>query len=191
VYDKAIVYDYLANRWSTLDADGVTTIGLFNKRVHSINENTQFVNDDDRVVNLTEDSGEQLAEVAASDKLLRVEVPADSEASLKSQSAPVLETGDMMYASAQTIKEVSSLWIDADADVFNGVLVGISAREFIDDEVVWTTVGLWTKQLEERVLTFQPVVGRIVRYRFVPVLPVRDFVFRGFEDNVFNVNSSR
>jgi hypothetical protein len=191
VYDKAIVYDYLANRWSTLDADGVTTIGLFNKRVHSINENTQFVNDDDRVVNLTEDSGEQLAEVAASDKLLRVEVPADSEASLKSQSAPVLETGDMMYASAQTIKEVSSLWIDADADVFNGVLVGISAREFIDDEVVWTTVGLWTKQLEERVLTFQPVVGRILRYRFVPVLPVRGFVFRGFEANVLDVGSSR
>jgi hypothetical protein len=190
-YDKAVVYDYTNNAWSTRYVEDISAIGMLNKRAKAVNAFTGMINSNTTIVNEASASGEQLADVVAGKYLARTALSTDTEAQLDDQDAPVLETGDLIYGSLQTIKEVSSLWIDADGSVFNGLLVSVSTREFIDDDVVYTTVGLWTKTLEERVLTFAPIVGRILRYKFVPVLPVRDFVFRGFEDNVFNVNSSR
>ena len=186
-YDKAVVYDYVNNAWAVRTLTDVSAIGMWNKRGLTVNEMTDLVDDVDTIVNESEDSGEQLADVVAGKYVGRHELSSDTEASLDAQSAPVLETGDLLYGSMQTIKEVSSIWIDAST----AVRVEVSAREFIDDTVNYVHVGTWTKNLAERVLTFAPIVGRILRYRFTPITPVRNFVFRGFEDNVFSVDSSR
>lgn len=188
-YDKAIVYDYANNAWSIRTVNDISAVGLLNKRGKAVNEFTEFIDDVDDIVDQAEDSGDQLREVVAGTYLARAELSTDTEASLDDQDAPVLETGDLLYGGAQTIKEVSSLWIDAEAS--NGLKVEVSTREFVDDEVIYVTVGVWTKLLAERVLTFQPQIGRILRYRFTPIEPVRNFVFRGFEDNVFNVSATR
>lgn len=195
IYDKAIVYDYFNNAWSTRLIDGITALGLLNKRSLAVDDYEGVVDDDDSYINETEDSGEQLASivatsVATTNTLLRTEITDDTIAATI-LSAPVLETRDLLYGSQQSIKEVSSIWLDADADIFNGVKVEISAREFVDDDVEYVNVGIWTKSLQERILTFAPQVGRILRYRFTPIPPVSGFVLRGFEDNVVNVGSSR
>jgi hypothetical protein len=192
-FDKAVVFDYVREVWYTKGIEGVTAYGRVNRLAKTIDELTGMVDAQTGVGDLLEVTtkkqgalyGLPLGTVA------REEVSADLAATLLTQDQPVLETGDLLYGSAQQVKTVSAITINATGTTFNGVQVEVSARERIDDAVSYTVVGTWTESLAQRMLTFAPKAGKVLRYRFKPVTPVRGFVFRGYEDNVSNTGAHR
>jgi hypothetical protein len=194
--DRQVVFNYKYNTWSTRYGDKVSAFGIVGKRARTIDELVGHIDDQTGVIDDLEESTENGIVVwgtpaTVSPGLTREEIASDDAVLVIYNTDIAMETGDLLYGSAQTVKEVSSMTINASGSVFNGVAVKISAREHLDDEITWTTVGVWTKTLPEKMLTFAPVVGKILRYRFEPVVPVRDFVFRGYEDNVLSANASR
>ena len=192
-FNRAIVFNYLTETWYRRSIDNVYSFARLGRRAKTISELTGKIDLQSGVI---DDLGNTTVDVGRiwgreTGMAMRGEVSTDLDATLLSQEQPVLETGDLLYGSAQQMKTVSAITINATGTTFNGVQVEVSARERIDDTVTYTVVGTWTTSLAQRMLTFAPMAGKVLRYRFKPVLPVRGFVFRGYEDNVSNTGAHR
>ena len=192
-FNRAIVFNYLTETWYKRSIDNVYSFARLGRRAKTISELTEKLGNlggyIDDLGNTTVDLGRVWG--CEEGTMKRGEVSTDLDATLLTQEQPILETGDLLYGSAQQMKTVSAITINATGTTFNGVQVEVSARERIDDAVSYTVVGTWTTSLAQRMLTFAPMAGKVLRYRFKPVLPVRGFVFRGYEDNVSNTGAHR
>ena len=193
VCDKAIAFNYSNKTWSVRDAPGLSAFGRVQRRAKIVEELTG-VNSAQTATNA------KLARSADSQLLLwgtssgYIQKVAGAGDTMIGQTSVLLETGDLLYGSAQKVKEVSAITINATATVgFTGVVVEVCARESVDTAVTWFNAGVWTSTLPEKMLTFMPQAGKVLRYRFslATATAVRGFVFSGFEDNVRGSDANR
>jgi hypothetical protein len=197
LYDSQVVYNFKYNTWSIrFMFPSPTCYGVLGKRARTTDE---LVGTNDGLYSAygSSDQMEETEETGMTvwggslERVWRDEIAADTSASLETTPAQWMETGDLIYGSAQVVKQVSAMTINATATLFNGLKVYVSVRERFDDTVTFKLVGTWTADLSMKMLTFPPESGKVLRYAFEPILPVRGFVFRGYEDNVLNAGAYR
>lgn len=192
-FDRQIVFNYKENTWSIRNGATLSAFGVFGKRAKTIKELTGTIDSNTAVIDELEETSEDRMVVwgGNEEQVWREEVPSDLTANLVNLETIRLETGDLIYGSAQKVKEVSQITINAGGTVLTGIKVYVSAREHMDDVVVFTEVGTWTPTIKEKMLTFSQQTGKILRYAFVPVGSPRGFIWRGYEDNVLGAGADR
>lgn len=185
---NAVVYNYLNKTWSVRTySKPVRSFGVYPERALAVSELSGSVASQTTTVEGLDASGEAAQLVVGSDgKVYKLTF----SGSLETQDLPVLETGDMLYGSLETMKEVSRIHISAEG-TFSGIKVEVSARNALSDSVSYTNVGTWTTTLPENALTFAAKAGRVLRYRFTPQGEVKNFKFHGYEDNVVQAGARR
>lgn len=124
-----------------------------------------------------------------------LEATADSLSDLTIQGGnPTIESKDF-HGDLQEVAEVDRLCIHADYVNATGIDVYVSVRQSIHDAVTYKKVGTWTKNLRDGIISFTPMKGRIVRYKFIFVDTVsskpRGCVFYSFTDNLFSDRAER
>ena len=118
---------------------------------------------------------------------------------------PFMETKDYT-TDLQKQVEVDRICIHADHNrttTTAGIKVFVSARDNLQDPVVYKQVGTWTKFTPQGTVSFPPVVGRIFRYKFQlsstgsvgdlenTLGKLHDWTFFDFTDNIFNTGAEQ
>ncbi len=192
-YDKAVAFNYDNKTWSVRSVEDTHCFARVQKRCKTVGELSGTC----AALTGTAENLEQTTEEynllwgSANGAVLTEAASADADGVLLSQTTPYMETGDLLYGSAQRVKEVNKMTINATADSFTGIKVEVDARDSVDDTVSYTNVGTWTPTIAEKMLTFATEQGKVLRYRFTPQGTVRDFVFSGFEDNILSADAFR
>lgn len=196
-YDKAIAFNYQTKTWGVRDAPALACFTRVQRRAKAVSE---LVGTCASLTGTcgTIERGSDTASLLWGDNNGQVLRDATtSDATFTPSTAVVAETGDLLYGSAQKVKEVSSITINATAAnsdfATTGIYVDVSVREHVDDAVVFVQVGTWLPSLATRMLTFTPKAGKVLRYRFRVVSPstLLGFVWSGFEDNVRGSDAAR
>lgn len=126
----------------------------------------------------------------------REEISSDATAGLIGPpTLPTLETKDY-FDDLQRVVEVDRFCIHADYVASAGIKVYVSARDSLQQPVVYKEVGTWTKETRQGLVTFKPIPGRIFRYKFEFQIPAvgqrpRGCVFYAFTDNIFNLKAEQ
>lgn len=102
------------------------------------------------------------------------------------QSVMAMESKDFISPDLQRVLEVDRITIHADYLTSSGIDVFVSVRDNLQSSVVYTPVGIWTKFTPGGTISFKPMAGRVVRYKFVPRTDTEGLVFYSFTDNLFN-----
>lgn len=193
VFNEAVVYNWANNTWSVREiTQGMSSCGYLYRRARPVRELLSTID----ALTGTCDQLEQTsahAGLAFGNNAGAIYADVASTTALVdyiAQSAPVLETGDLLYGSVRKVKEVHTIAIQV-GGTHSGVKVEVSVRDNLTDAVTYENVGTWTSTLPEKELTFRSRVGRVLRYRFTPLGSVRNFVFYGYTDNIMQANANR
>ena len=200
-FDKAVVYNWETKSWAVRTIENVHSVCKCGSRARQFDELTGPTNtvatpytlNADTIV----DTGERTDRIFGTSvaQILAEVAPTTADASLITQDTPVLETGDFFYGSTRDVKEVRDILLHCSGTNLASVKVEISTRARVDDTVIFVVVGYWTPLLFNELLTFAPVRGKIIRYRFTPVPTtgkmVRDFVFNMYEESVYSVKAEK
>ena len=81
---------------------------------------------------------------------------------------PFLESRDMYHDDLHSMKEYDGVFISTTSPNDQGIQVELSARNYLNEPVVFQKVGTWNSNLSEGRLTFNRVPGKIFRWRFTP-----------------------
>lgn len=127
----------------------------------------------------------------------REEQSSDAIATLQSTSeSPTLETKDF-YDDLQREIEIDRFCIHADYVASAGIAVYVSARQSLQDPVVYKKVGTWTKETRQGIITFASIRARVLRYKFEFLkptgitVPARGCVFYNYTDNLFDIKAEQ
>jgi hypothetical protein len=114
---------------------------------------------------------------------------------------PFMETRDLI-TDLQREVEVDRICIHAthsETSTTAGINVYVSARQNLQDTVVYKFVGKWTRFTPQGILSFPAQTGRVFRYKFqltgsateIALGKPHEFVFYDFTDNVFNMEAEK
>ena len=177
-FDRQIVFNYETQEWHHTVAEDLHSFGGIVRPVRNIATlnldlyGTSFdglVGTLDNMADYTSDGSDILGRVWGTKYgmiLAEEHVGVTPLNSLIYIAPPLLESKDFTYGSIQEVKEIDTTTIHANYTKASGVEVSISARNFIDDPVVYKVVGIWTPALAERRLSFPRIAGKIFRYKF-------------------------
>lgn len=170
IFDKAVVYNYGNKTWSVRSMQNVHCHISANRRAAVASDIVTRASYYSTITapKLTETT-ERFDEFwgGANTMMLRDATFLSPDDTVLTTEHPVLETGDFLYESLKTVKEVKDVTVNAQS--LDGVIIEVNGRKAIDDLVTYTNVGTWLPTLKEEYLTFAPVVGKVLRYRFTSV----------------------
>ena len=163
--NRMVVFNYQYNEWSVRQCENISAVATLQLCAKPI---LKF--DDVAIADLPGTVGDlgvlqfSIGKVFAVDNHLAVEATeAASQTELLPYEPAVLETGDIVFESADTVKEIDSIVLSANKPVY----VDISARQNLDSPVVFQYVGTWTPNMPTlNRLTFPAVSGHVFRFRF-------------------------
>jgi hypothetical protein len=190
-YDKAVAYNYRNSTWSIRSVENISAFCRWQRRAAPVTALVGTNSAQTAINGAIERTADSLVFAYGTSDGKIITEAATTDLTVISQSPMVIETGDRLYESAHVVKEISGLTINATALSALSIDVYISARESVDTTVSWVKVGTWTQTLGTKFLTFQPVAGKVIRYKFSPVGAVRNFVWSGFEEIVRITDAAR
>lgn len=172
--DSKIVYNESDQQWTTSKCENLHSHARVTVRSLPLTIDDLSGAIDNQVGNIDNLVGEAgIASLSlwgtADRKVLRDETVTDNFADFVDAEEPYLETGDLFFEDLHNRKEVNGVLINADYDenTCDGVEVFISTRDKLDEEVVWVSKGLWTKDIKTKIRTFSPVNGIVFRFKFL------------------------
>jgi hypothetical protein len=195
-YDKAVVFNYRTKNWFTASTENVSAFTGSMYQQGKVADLTSTVASLGAVpVSSLGKLGSQIPRLygGASGAVYRDELVGDATSSLLTADNPVLESGDFLYGSLHSQKEVRAVAVNAGWDAVRDATmtleVGVSTRDYLDDTVNWTdvnnTVGNWTRSLPEGRLTHQYKTGKAVRFRFL-AKNSRGLRFTAYEPTIYS-----
>jgi len=191
-FDRAVVFNYRYKRWFTASVENVHSFCGGVRTGLKVSELVGVVGDlTGTCGNLGLLAGTTSPRIygSASGAVLREELSTDAFSALMSVDDPVLETPDFHYGDIRTVKEngfmlVNATWDDSLAPDA-GIDVYAAGRAYLGDEPTWpsTAQGQWTPGIEDDMLSYLPVPGRVLRYKFV-CKNARGLKFSAYSDAV-------
>ena len=190
-YDLAVVFNYRYKRWFTASVEDVTAFCGSSFATSPISSLTGTIG---ALTGTISALGLALSATArqfgtGTGQTLREEQVTDSTSTLLPADDPVLESGDFHYGDIRTQKENDAMvinawwkWIEADQQLIE---VRVAVREYLGDNVHWPDDpnGTWTPKIQDAILTYAPVNGRVIRYKFT-LKNTRMAIFSAFSDAV-------
>lgn len=195
LYDKEIVYNLLFKKWyarscndltafhpgartsQTIEGLGTTDIGVLTGPIEDL---------DPDLKNFGKIWGDGTGHLVTEDAV-----------TLQDEPVPYLETNDLFYDDFTTIKEIENILIHAQLGTAASIDVYVATRNHVDDAVTYAKQAqTWTPTLRETRLTLPRTSGRIIRYKFVPVIAggqtsVDNFAWTNFTEFVYNAKAEK
>lgn len=194
-FDKAVVFNYRTKRWYTASTENVQAFcgAVFPQGAVSALAST--VGSQIGTVFELGAGSTQIPRLygGANGVIYRDEVSSDSTTDLLTADDPILESGDFLYGTLHSQKEVRAVAINATWDSTRDpnmqLEVGVNARDYLDDTVDWTDpknrAGYWTRNLDQGRLTHDYRTGKAIRYRFI-ARNARGLRFTAYEPTVYS-----
>lgn len=191
-YNEAVVYNWASNVWSVRDlTNGERCFGRVYKRAKTTNELVGTINAQTGVCDALEQSSDALSAITGTSSAKLFNEGSGLSITPAAQPQLLFETGDLLYGSATRVKEVHTMTLHV-SGTFTGIDVFVCGRERISTTVLYgTKVGTWTNSLDTKHLTFKPVTGKVLRYKFVVASGASGVVFHGYTDNITNADAIR
>lgn len=169
-FDKSVSFNYKEKRWTVRPVENVHSHCGATAVARTIRELQMQMSSVSTSVDSLGASGDTLPELwgGANTRVMAEVVDTDLTNKVLYLPAPVLETGDFVYGSVQTVKETDSVNVQSSFASANGVSVDLATRKLLDEVVTFQNVGLWKPTLPEERLTFKPRRGKVLRWRFSP-----------------------
>tara|TARA_R110000868_G_scaffold81743_1_gene231164 strand:- start:21437 stop:22966 length:1530 start_codon:yes stop_codon:yes gene_type:complete len=162
--DRILAFNYREGHWTKMSSEGIvahTSTGWINNlQVIEQGVESESIIDTDKFAGL-----ENLWVTA--DRVCREMRLTDKVSGAFTTETPYLISDNFTYGDIFRIKTVDVITFDCRYDnLYDGIRVYISAREFVTDRVVWKEVGVWRQRGRTKQLDFPGVAGRVFKYKF-------------------------
>lgn len=164
--DRMVVYNYKHNEWCVRQSERLTAfsfLALCSTPVVGLQETVSELTGPVSKLGLLNTSVGRM--YGDEFHALLVEHSPGADAVLRPYEAAVLETGDLVFGSLQTVKEIDGIALSSNGSVG----VEVSTRSNLDAGVYYTSAGVWTPSLTTgNFLPFNSggFAGNIFRLRF-------------------------
>lgn len=173
-YDLEVVYNYRDKTWTACPVENLHCFSPGARRARRIDEMTsERVDETSTRLEDASQAEELVPRVwgSAHGWVFREATADDAVANLVARPLPSLETGDFLYGSLHTMKDVSAITIHSKiGPETQGIQVEYTKeRWLVDDPFTWHLAPeLWTPSLGARRVSIPKTSSRVHRFRFTP-----------------------